>query len=219
MQITELKPLEAAIHRVFSHWEGRSLRQAQIRAFLNTLKNEKLVIVDWFDLKEQPTRVAIVNLDDGYFVCPGCETAIVIVDDWRPNYCCQCGRKLEFNEGGARQHNDQQDDQQDQDQDQDQPQAPNATATATATATARLYRCMECDWTCNGDFILTAKNPFDPSGDTITGCPNCKAIESFLPVCDVEGCHEPVSCGWPSHGGYRQTCGRHYNPSMDDNSG
>ena len=110
-----LKPLESAIHRVFSHWEGRSLRQAQIRAFLNNLKNEKLVIVDerietdlhildekahWFDLKEQPTRVAIINLDDGYFVCPGCETALSIVDDWRPNYCCQCGRKLEFDEVG-----------------------------------------------------------------------------------------------------------------------
>ena len=36
------------------------------------------------------------------------------------------------------------------------------------------------------------------------------ACENRVQLCDVEGCDAEVTCGWPTGGGYRQTCSRHY---------
>jgi hypothetical protein len=70
------------------------------------------------------------------------------------------------------------------------------------------YECADCGLMCNEDELLTAENPFDPA-DTVTGCPECKSVESFVRLCDVAGCMRHTSCGWPSTTGYRHTCGYH----------
>lgn len=36
------------------------------------------------------------------------------------------------------------------------------------------------------------------------------ACENRVHLCDVEGCDAEVTCGWPTGGGYRQTCSRHH---------
>lgn len=44
-------------------------------------------------------------------------------------------------------------------------------------------------------------------------CPECKAINDTVAVCcDVPGCKDDASCGWPAPNGqgfYRTTCYRH----------
>ncbi len=71
------------------------------------------------------------------------------------------------------------------------------------------YVCRECDAHMQEDAIMWADNPFDP-GDKITGCTNCKAVESLRRACDEKGCWRPVSCGTPTpYDGYRNTCGSH----------
>ena len=71
------------------------------------------------------------------------------------------------------------------------------------------WRCQACDWIGSSSNLLTAPNPFDPSADC-WGCPNCKAIDDLLNVCDEPGCNRPSSCGWPGPDGYRVTCGIHH---------
>jgi MinD superfamily P-loop ATPase len=71
------------------------------------------------------------------------------------------------------------------------------------------YRCEDCYNICEEHALLAAPNPFDAT-ETVHGCPVCKSIGTLVPVCDVEGCERPVSCGWPSPKGYRHTCGEHY---------
>ena len=69
--------------------------------------------------------------------------------------------------------------------------------------------CRECDW--QGDSktpALLAANPFDPA-DLVTGCPQCRSVNSLEACCDAPGCREPVSCGTPTPDGYRSTCGNH----------
>ena len=70
------------------------------------------------------------------------------------------------------------------------------------TITVKRSKCGVCDLICNNDEFLTAINPFDES-DTIIGCPECKSIDSMVPVCDITSCTEVVSCDTPTAHGYR----------------
>ena len=69
-------------------------------------------------------------------------------------------------------------------------------------------KCQECAYICNTSDILRAPNPFDKD-DNVSGCPECKSVDSFVRVCDEPGCNREVACGTPTPAGYRQTCGRH----------
>jgi hypothetical protein len=68
------------------------------------------------------------------------------------------------------------------------------------------WRCTECGWI--GSELLTAPNPFDPE-DVICGCPECRSVDDFEPVCDEVGCDKDATSGWPSPTGYRWTCHNH----------
>ena len=72
----------------------------------------------------------------------------------------------------------------------------------------RRFKCRECSTDFDEGEILLARNPFDET-EMITGCPKCKAPDSFELLCDVEGCKRPATCGTPTEQGYRQTCGLH----------
>ena len=65
-----------------------------------------------------------------------------------------------------------------------------------------------CGWTGLEKDVLSAPNPFDPEDD-LTGCPECKGVNTIVPACDEPGCWEEVTCGAPTPSGYRQTCGKH----------
>lgn len=69
--------------------------------------------------------------------------------------------------------------------------------------------CEECYWTGLRSDLLEAQDPFDAAAKCY-GCPECRSINCFTPLCDEEGCKKEASCGWPSDDGYRQTCGKHY---------
>lgn len=69
-------------------------------------------------------------------------------------------------------------------------------------------KCSVCGWRGNKSEMLAAQNPFDPT-EEITGCPKCKAVECIVAVCDEPGCWLEVTCGTPTGGGYRMTCGLH----------
>ena len=71
-----------------------------------------------------------------------------------------------------------------------------------------LWRCEECREVMDENDFLKAKNPFDKT-EEIYGCPNCKTIDSFVQICDVEGCNIEATCGTPTKDGYRRTCGFH----------
>lgn len=72
------------------------------------------------------------------------------------------------------------------------------------------WRCEECRKITKHDDLLKAANPFDDS-DTITGCPSCRVVNSFVKVCDEPECEDEVSCGWPDKNeNYRLTCHQHY---------
>ncbi len=72
----------------------------------------------------------------------------------------------------------------------------------------KRWRCKECDTISHESKLLTADNPFKRD-ESITGCPSCFSIDSFMDVCDQSGCEKDVSSGWPSPGGYRRTCHKH----------
>jgi hypothetical protein len=69
------------------------------------------------------------------------------------------------------------------------------------------YICINCDWV--GTVPLKAPNPFYEH-DTLYGCPNCKSAETIRVGCDVEGCTNECTCGFPTTNGYRRVCGKHY---------
>lgn len=69
-------------------------------------------------------------------------------------------------------------------------------------------KCNECVWRGLESEMLTAPNPFD-ADDSIIGCPQCKSVNSLFNACDEPGCWLSVSCGTPTPGGYRSTCGKH----------
>jgi len=66
----------------------------------------------------------------------------------------------------------------------------------------------QCGWVGDEGDLLSADNPFR-KGERIYACPKCRAIDSTLYTCDEPGCDEFATCGWPSKGGYRHTCGKH----------
>ena len=71
------------------------------------------------------------------------------------------------------------------------------------------FRCEECGLVCGKDDWLLAPSPFD-ADDIITGCKRCYYINSFVLLCDEEGCEKIAGCGWPSGDVYRHTCSDHY---------
>lgn len=70
------------------------------------------------------------------------------------------------------------------------------------------YFCKTCNNIVAESGMLRALNPFDPE-DELLGCPVCKDVNSFDPVCDEPSCTRPVDCGTPTLDGYRQTCHWH----------
>jgi len=68
--------------------------------------------------------------------------------------------------------------------------------------------CKECEWHGFSGEVLVADSPFE-SGVEIYGCPTCKGVDCFLVACDEHGCWEPVTCGTPMPGGFRNTCSKH----------
>lgn len=74
----------------------------------------------------------------------------------------------------------------------------------------RKVKCSErsCGWHGTEAEVLTAPNPFDPA-DTLTGCPQCKGLETVIYACDEPGCRAAASCGTVTPDGYRSTCGEH----------
>jgi hypothetical protein len=69
-------------------------------------------------------------------------------------------------------------------------------------------RCEECGWTGLDEDILVAPNPFDPS-TKIHGCPSCRDVVNFVPLCDEPGCKEPVTRVRQMLEGLRLTCAAH----------
>ena len=63
-------------------------------------------------------------------------------------------------------------------------------------------------WEGNNELMLWGKNPFNEK-EIITGCPECKSIDSCFAVCDEPKCWEPATCGTPTKEKYRNTCGKH----------
>lgn len=72
----------------------------------------------------------------------------------------------------------------------------------------KRWRCSECEWVGPERDLLVKPNPFEPQYE-VCGCPDCRAIDHFELVCDAGECMEIASCGWPSPGGYRNTCHKH----------
>jgi rubredoxin len=70
------------------------------------------------------------------------------------------------------------------------------------------WKCEECGQITPDSKLLRAPNPFTQL-ETLIGCPHCKAASRFFLACDVEGCCEAVTGGFPSAAGYRLTCGAH----------
>jgi hypothetical protein len=80
-----------------------------------------------------------------------------------------------------------------------------------AKAKRMKWRCQECGWMGAPAEALEAPNPFsDADGDTITGCPTCRQVDTMELLCDEEGCSNVSKCGSPTPNGYRQTCGDHH---------
>ena len=71
------------------------------------------------------------------------------------------------------------------------------------------FRCEGCWLICvSGDWLL-APSPFDAE-ELITGCKRCSSINSFVLLCDEDGCEKIAGCGWQSGDVYRHTCAKHY---------
>jgi len=68
--------------------------------------------------------------------------------------------------------------------------------------------CEQCQWQGTAAEVLVGPNPFDPT-DKVTGCPNCKSVDSTFEACDEPECWSISSCGTPTPTGYRRTCGKH----------
>lgn len=90
-----------------------------------------------------------------------------------------------------------------------------AGAKATASASTpggqdqpQRWICQSCQWNGGDAELLAAPNPFDTE-DKIVGCPHCKAVNEIVSACDEPGCKRESSCGFPTPGGYRRTCGQH----------
>lgn len=72
------------------------------------------------------------------------------------------------------------------------------------------YRCKECEWTGTENDLLWAPNPFaDDDDERITGCPECRGVESMERLCDVDGCKQLGTCGTSWTDRYWTTCYEH----------
>lgn len=69
------------------------------------------------------------------------------------------------------------------------------------------WRCTNCKEVMHETDIDLVKDP--ESINEWSVCPHCRTPENFEPVCDEPGCSLPVSCGFPTPDGYRQTCHKH----------
>jgi len=69
-------------------------------------------------------------------------------------------------------------------------------------------QCKECGWVGNSSELLTGKNPFEDSD--VEGCPQCKSIACFAPICDEPGCQSRATWFRPIKDGGRQTCKKHF---------
>jgi hypothetical protein len=69
-------------------------------------------------------------------------------------------------------------------------------------------RTRRCKWVGTESELLVAPHPFEAEG-TIHGCPLCKTVDNYAPLCDEEGCLETATCGTPVQGDYRTTCNKH----------
>lgn len=70
------------------------------------------------------------------------------------------------------------------------------------------WLCQECNVISFRSGLLRAPSPFDPD-DVLTGCPSCRSIGPFDPICDVAKCRASTTCGTPTPTGYRFTCSKH----------
>lgn len=68
--------------------------------------------------------------------------------------------------------------------------------------------CHECRSICTKEELLSAPNPFEEN-EIIHACPKCKAVEAYFLLCEVEGCPNSASSGYPVEGGYLQVCYDH----------
>jgi hypothetical protein len=68
--------------------------------------------------------------------------------------------------------------------------------------------CHECRHICKETELLSAVNPFDES-ETIHACPKCKSVEAHYKLCEVEGCPNAASGGYPVMGDYLEVCFEH----------
>jgi hypothetical protein len=76
---------------------------------------------------------------------------------------------------------------------------------------------MRCGWCGDNEQLLTAPNPFDPLGGGLCACPECKQlVGTILSACEIDGCWSQATCGTPTAGGYKRTCGLHA-PRKQDN--
>ena len=73
---------------------------------------------------------------------------------------------------------------------------------------AGRWKCTECYGVVPAEQVLKAPDPFD-STLLVFGCPSCRMVVEFELVCDEGECRNPVTRGWPSAAGYRQTCSDH----------
>lgn len=70
--------------------------------------------------------------------------------------------------------------------------------------------CSECSHICYDEFILKAANPFD-GRENVSGCPECRSVDSFSCACMDVKCQLESSGGHPGAFGFRyvRTCWNH----------
>lgn len=61
---------------------------------------------------------------------------------------------------------------------------------------SKKLMCGSCDWRGTTEDTLEAPHPFSP-GETLTGCPQCKEVNSMRRGCYFRGCLEEGNCGSP----------------------
>ena len=77
------------------------------------------------------------------------------------------------------------------------------------------WMCEECEWVGLHSDIDRVHDPKPGSDVEWSICPNCRAAERFINLCDEPGCNGKATCGWLSAEGYRRTCGPHYKPALE----
>ena len=73
----------------------------------------------------------------------------------------------------------------------------------------RKYICRDCRFIVNRENILTAPHPFIQGG-FVSGCPRCRAVDSFMFACKVEGCEELPVTSIKEGDEYNFYCHKHF---------